>query len=136
MRRSLVRTIATAAIALAAASCGGGGGGSGLNGPKSISASVQVSWTANHQAAVNRAGGGYKVYFGRTAGFNTAGANFVDVPYVSGPTAPTTATLTLSSGDNFVKIVAYSALNPNGSAPSAETTVSVPFASAAVMRRD
>jgi hypothetical protein len=134
MHRSFMRKLLVAAIALVAASCGGGGGG--LNGPKSINANVQVSWSANREAAVNEAGGGYKVYFGRTAGFSIAGAGFVDVPYVSGPAAPTAATLTLSSGNNFVKVIAYSALNPNGSAPSAEITVSVPFAAALVVRHD
>lgn len=127
------RTLFTAAVALVAASCGGSGGG--LDGPKSVTANVQVSWTANREATVNQAGGGYKVYFGRIAGFSIAGANFVDVPYVSGPAAPTTTMLTLSSGDNFVKVVAYSALNPSGSAPSTEIKLSVPFA-AAVVRYD
>ena len=118
-------------VCLLLLSCGGGGGG-----PQSINAAVQVSWVANREAAVNAAGGGYKVYYSKTSGFNVASASFVDVPYVSGPTAPTTTTLTLSSGTNFVKVVAYSTLNPGGSAPSAQVSVSVPFASALVARHD
>lgn len=129
MYRLLIRTLLVTAVLPAAASCSGD---RGLTGPKSVSVNVQVSWTANREAAVNRAGGGYKVYFGRIAGFGLVGAGFVDVPYVSGPTAPTTTMLTLASGDNFVKVVAYSALNPSGSAPSAEIRLSVPYVVAAV----
>ena len=121
-----VRNGTALGVALFLAACGGGGGGS-VSGPPSITANVQISWDANREAAVNRVGGGYKVYFGRTAGFSIAGANVVDVPYVSGPTAPTTTTLTLSSGDNFIKVIAYSDLSPSGSATSSETKVSVPF---------
>jgi hypothetical protein len=120
------KSILAVVVLVVATGCGGGGGGGGVTGPPN--ATVQVSWAANRDAAVNQAGGGYRVYFSRIAGFNVAGASFVDVPYVSGPTAPTAAALALSSGNNFIKIVAYSALNPNGSAPSAETSVSVPFA--------
>jgi hypothetical protein len=115
-----------AALALAAVACGG----DDVSGPPSITAAVQISWTANREAAVNRAGGGYRVFHGRTAGFSIATASFVDVPYVSGPTAPTSANLTFASGNNFVKVVAYSALSPNGSDPSSEITVSVPFGAA------
>ncbi|HLF22557.1 MAG TPA: hypothetical protein VI565_01445 [Burkholderiales bacterium] len=127
-RYAWVRAWATLALVLVAAACGGGG--NGLGGPPSITAGVQVSWTANREAAVNRAGGGYRVYHGRTSGFDLATASFIDVPYNSGATAPTSTSLLLSSGDNFIKVVAYSALNPNGSAPSGEITVSVPFAAA------
>ena len=129
---------AVAAVALIATGCGGGGGG-----PQSINATVHVSWTPNREAAVNTTGGGYRVYYSRTSGFDIAGADFVDVPFVAlvppvptPPPAPTTTALTLSSGTNFIKVVAYSALNPNGSAPSAQVSVSVPFASASAARHD
>jgi hypothetical protein len=122
--------VATALVLLLG--CGGG-----VSEGQSINATVQVTWTANRETAVNSTGGGYKVYFGRTANFDIAGASFVDVPFVApGPLAPTTATLTLSSGTNYIKIVAYSALNPAGSAPSAAVSVNVPFAAASVASRD
>lgn len=130
-RRQLWTVVLATAALLAACSDGGA-----LGGARSVTASVQVSWDANREATVNMSGGGYRVYYGRTAGFALAGASFVDVPYVSGPTAPTTTMLTLSSGANFIKVVAYSALNPSGSQPSAETLVSVPFSSAAVARHE
>lgn len=90
---------------------------------------VQVSWTANRENAVNIPGGGYKVYYSKTASFDVAAAPSVDVPFGS---APTSATLrNLSSGTYYVKVVAYSAIiGPSGrasaSAPSAEVSVVVP----------
>ena len=113
------------------------GCGGGVSEGQSITATVQVTWTANRETAVNSAGGGYRIYFGRTPNFDIAGASFVDVPFVApGPLAPTIATLTLSSGTNYIKVVAYSALNPAGSAPSAAVSVNVPFAAASVASRD
>lgn len=121
-------------LALLVAACNGSDGA--LRGTQSITATVMVSWAPNREADVNTAGGGYKVYYSQTPDFDVANANVVNVPYVSGPTAPTNAMLTLSSGDNFIKVVAYSALNPNGSQPSAQISVNVPFTStlAAVAR--
>ncbi len=108
------------------AACGGGGGGPPPPPSGVITASVRVSWTANRETAVNSAGGGYKIYYSPTAGFDIASANVVDLPYKAGA-APTTTNLTLASGTHYVKVIAYSTLNPNGSAPSAEIAVSVPF---------
>jgi hypothetical protein len=125
MKNFCVSRGAALLFALFIAGCGGGGGGA-----PSVSVSVQVSWNANREAAVNRPGGGYRVYHSRSSGFDIATASFVDVPYSSGATAPTTASLTLSSGDNFIRVVAYSDLNPNGSDPSGEITVTVPFGAA------
>lgn len=103
--------------------CGGGGGGGG---PPAVSRSVQVSWTANRETAVNSPGGGYRVYSSRTTGFDIATASVVDVPYSAGASAPTSTLITLLTGTNFIKVVAYSALNPGGSAPSAEASIVVP----------
>jgi hypothetical protein len=56
----------------------------------------------------------------------------VDVPYSSGTHSPTSTTLQLFSGRNYVRVVAYSSLNRPGSsggsrsAPSAQLTVLVP----------
>lgn len=124
---SSIRWSLAAVAVLLATACDGGGGA--IRGTQSISATVLVSWVANREADVNAVGGGYKVYFSRTPDFDITGASFVNVPYVSGATAPTSTMLTLSSGDNFIKVVAYSALNPGGSLPSAQISVSIPFSS-------
>lgn len=120
MKRQLLMTALLSASLLFVA-CGGGGGGGGSQ----TTASVQVSWTANRETAVNNPGGGYKVYYSPTAGFAIGSANVVDVPY-AGAAVPTTTNLTLTSGTHYIKVVAYSALNPAGSAPSSETAVTVP----------
>lgn len=108
---------------------GGGGGGSGSSAPPpapTVNRSVQVSWVANRETAVNSPGGGYRVYYSRTPGFNVSAASVADVPYTSGATAPTSTVLTLQTGSNFIKVVAYSVMNPGGSAPSVEASIVVP----------
>lgn len=119
MKSKLITVALLGSVVLAA--CGGGGGGGGSPSTKT----VQVSWTANRESGVNSSGGGYKVYYSSAAGFDITGANVTDVPYTAG-SAPTTTNVTLTSGTHYVKVVAYSALNPAGSAPSSETTVTVP----------
>lgn len=121
----LVNKVCVFFFILLISACNGGGGGDGVS-PPSVSRSVQVSWAANHETEVNKAGGGYRVYSSRTPGFDIAMANVVDVPYSSGATAPTSTVITLSTGNNFIKVVAYSAMNPGGSPPSAETSIAVP----------
>lgn len=76
-------------------------------------ASVLISWDRNPETAVNRAGGGYKVYYSSNSGFNPGdfGVTEIDVPYVSGASAPTSVLISLSSGTYYIKIAAYSALN-------------------------
>ncbi len=101
---------------------GGGGGGGG---PTNLD--VTVSWEQNRETAVNSLGGGYRVYYSTTENFNITNANVVDVLYVSGPATPTSIIISLSSGTYYFKVVAYSNLNPSGSGPSRETSVSVPF---------
>lgn len=127
---SRLYAIATPLVFLLAAGCGGGGSGGGTPPPPPApSATVQVSWTENPESAVNTAGGGYRVYYSQTAGFSPAdaGVTVLDVPYVSGPTAPTSASVALASGTYFVKVAAFSALRSGSeSAPSAETSVTVP----------
>lgn len=76
--------------------------------------SVRVTWTANIESAVNSAGGGYRVYYGTKPNLDITKAPYVDVPYESGPTAPTYATiggLTLRAPARYYfKVVAYSAV--------------------------
>lgn len=104
---------------IALSGCGGDASGS------ATPAVVQVTWTANREAAVNSAGGGYRVYHSSMAGFDIAAAKVLDLPFVSG-SAPTSTKLTLPSGTHYIRVVAYSALNPGGSAASAEVAVTVP----------
>lgn len=105
--------------------CGGSGGGGGGGGDADTTP-VQVNWTANREAAVNSAGGGYRIYYSPTPGVTPAGATMVEVPFVSGDQAPNSATLDLEAGTYYVRIAAYSALNTDGSELSDEITIVVP----------
>src|SRR5882762_4295786 len=61
------------------ASCGGGGGASS---PTPVTNhTVTVAWAPNHEKGVNSTGGGYEV--------SISGQPTINVPYASGPTAPT-----------------------------------------------
>lgn len=111
------------ASALFLSACGGGGGGS--TSPAPTSHTVNISWAANREAAVNSAGGGYTV--------SISGQAPINVPYVSGPATPTTVAATLMTGSYTATVTAYSTLNPPGgttgstSAPSAAFSFSVPY---------
>ena len=74
---------------------------------------VNISWSANPETAVNRPDGGYKVYYSSTSGFNLSdgGVTEIDVPYNLGPTAPTSTQIQLLPGTYYIRIIAYSALN-------------------------
>lgn len=116
--------------------CGGGGGSSAAAPATTVPAvtsNVLVSWTANHEKAVNQTGGGYRLYYSNIAGFSIGSGTAVDVPYVSGALSPVSVTLNaLAAGTYYMKIVAYSALIPPGgttgssSGTSAEFSISVP----------
>jgi len=116
-------------------SCGNGDSGtpSTTVSPQTIRA-VNVSWSANRETAVNTPGGGYKVYYSVSSGFDItdAGVTVVDVPFIAPPAAPTSISLQLVSGQYYFRVVAYSALiAPWGSggsisAPSAQIALSVP----------
>jgi hypothetical protein len=88
------------------------------------SRTVTISWAQNRDTGVNKAGGGYRV--------SISGQPTVDVPWVSGSTAPTSKDVTLPSGSYTVTVVAYAALDAQGgatgssSAPSTPITLSVP----------
>ena len=88
---------------------------------------VTVSWDANRETAVNSPGGGYKVYSSTISGFNISdsGVSVVDAPYVSGALAPTSASVPLVKGaTNYIRIAAYSALNPPGSSDGSQSLAS------------
>jgi len=88
--------------------------------------SVTLAWAANHETGVNSTGGGYHV--------SITGKPTIDVPWVSGPTAPTSAMTTLQTGTYTVTVTAFAALDAPGappgsgsvSAPSQALTVNVP----------
>ena len=116
-------------ILLSLSACGGGGGGSPAT---VVTRSVTVSWDANNESSVNQSGGGYRVYYSTTSGFNIsdAGVTMVDVPYAAGPV--TSVTIDLDSGTYYFKIMAYGNYNPvitptPTSTPSAQLTVNVPY---------
>lgn len=110
-------------VSILLSACGGGGGGGG--GPVPTSHAVNISWTANREAAVNSAGGGYTVSISNA----TNAQSPINVPYVSGPAAPATIATTLMSGSYSVTVTAYSALNPtNGSMGSTPSSTSLPSA--------
>lgn len=96
------------------------------------STEILISWDANREKAVNSTHGGYKVYYSQTPGFELNSATMIDVPYVSGPLAPTSTKLTnLVSGTYYLRIIAYSGLTLPGSStfavsdPSPEVSFSV-----------
>lgn len=127
-----IRALALLCGLLLIAGCSGGGDSSGGGGsttaPPAPGAprTVVVSWGANHESAVNRAGGGYRVYYSTTPGFALGSGTLINVPYAGGTTAPTTTNLALTAGTYYFKVAAYSTLNAAGSAASAEIQVVVP----------
>ena len=87
---------------------------------------ITVSWDENREAGVNSVDGGYRVYYASAPGVAVTGnTSFVQVPYVSGPKAPTSATISkLPAGDLYIKVVAYAKYNPHnviGGAKSLES---------------
>ncbi len=114
-----MRRAASFLFALVLAACSGGGGSGG---PRD----VEISWTPNRETAVNAPGGGYRVYYADTSGFDPAAASVIDVPYQGEALTPTSVVVNLPSGTHYIKVTAYSALNPGGSIASDESEVVVP----------
>jgi hypothetical protein len=85
---------------------------------------VTLAWAPNHEKGVNSTGGGYEI--------SISSQPTINVPYASGPTAPTSAVTTLQTGTYTVTVRAYAALDVQGggtgslSAPSQSLTVNVP----------
>lgn len=115
-----MRRVAFFLFTLVLASCSGGGGSGG--GPRD----VEISWTPNRETAVNAPGGGYRVYYATMSGFDLAAASLVDVPYQGATPISTKAVINLPPGTHYMKVTAYSALNPSGSLASEESEVTVP----------
>ena len=119
-----IRLGAVVLIALAQlAGCGGGGGG-GSSPPPVTNHTVTLAWAPNHEKGVNSAGGGYQVAI--------SGQPTINVPYASGPAAPTSTVTTLQTGTYTATVRAYAALDAQGgsagslSAPSQSLIVNVP----------
>jgi hypothetical protein len=118
MRSLSWKSALLAGAALTFAACGGS------KSTPITSHQVTISWAANHEKGVNSTGGGYKV--------NVAGKGTIDVPYVSGATAPTSTELTLTTGSYAVTVTGYALLDANGgstgsqSPPSQAYTINVP----------
>jgi hypothetical protein len=138
----LLKKLIIASLYLSLLACGGGGGSGSQSSttpppppctlPEAVGvqSNVQVSWTANREKAVNQAGGGYKVYYCNNSGYDltTATSSTIDVPYVSGLSAPTTLVINnLYPGTYYFKVVAYSALNPPGGSTGSVSTASSEF---------
>ena len=109
---------------LALAACGGGGGNepgpSAGNPHPAGSRSVTLTWDANRESAVNRAGGGYQVFINVDGSCCT-----FDVPYSAGPSAPTSITVQLFPGRYLASVRAYGTLDRQG-ASSSPLSVDVP----------
>lgn len=122
IRRSALKVMfAVIAFPLFLTACGG----SSSAAPVPTSHTVNISWAANREAAVNSTGGGYTVAI--------SGQSPINVPYVSGSAAPTTVSTTLMSGSYTATVTAYSALNPPGgttgskSVASTAVNITVPY---------
>ena len=108
-----------AVLGSALAACGGGGGAP----PPATIHAVTLNWNAAHENGVNSPGGGYQV--------SISGQPTINVPYTSGPTAPTTTTTSLLTGVYTVTVLAYAALDATGGntgslSPGQSITVTVP----------
>ena len=95
------------------------------------SGNVQISWNENPETAVNRIGGGYKVYYSANSGFDPGGSGVaeIDVPWTTPPgiPAPPSVVTYLDPGIYYIRIVAYSSLNPPGSSGGSSSAASPQF---------
>jgi hypothetical protein len=93
------------------------------------SGNIRISWNENPETAVNRSGGGYSVYYSPNSGFNPgdSGVMVIDVPWVSGASAPTSVVTPLNPGIYYIRVAAYSSLNPPGSSGGSSSSASPQF---------
>ena len=112
-------------IPLLLSSCGGGGGDTTPSPPAFHL--VTLTWNANHETGVNSIGGGYIVSIS-----GPSAPAPINVPYVSGLTAPTSTTVSLYTGSYTATVTAYASLDSAGgttgasSAPSSTKSINVP----------
>jgi len=116
-------------------SCGGGSGGGGGGNPPPAggtggpTTNVTVSWTANKDGKVNRAGGGYKIYASLNSGFNITDQSVVSVTVANNGGNTATATqIPLVSGKQYIRVVAFGLIagSTYSSAASSEISIVVP----------
>jgi hypothetical protein len=64
------------------------------------------------------------VYYSANSGFDPDDGDVTEipVPWTSGPTAPTSILIPLDPGTYYIRIAAYSALNPPGSLSGSTST--------------
>lgn len=121
--RLLPRRFAAAALFVVVLS-GCGGGDDGSSPAPAANHSVTLAWAANHEKGVNSTGGGYRIAI--------SGQPTIDVPFISGPAAPTSTVTTLYTGIYTATVSAFAALDARGgstgnlSEPSPPFTVIVP----------
>lgn len=120
-------------FSLVLGACDGGGAPAvEYAGASTAPRTVTLSWLPNRESAVNAPGGGYAVHYSERGGFTPGSedAARIDVPYVSGAEAPTSAMIALTPGRYYFRVTAYSALRrADGqsaiSAPSPEIEILV-----------
>jgi hypothetical protein len=90
------------------------------------SGKIAISWDRNLETAVNRSGGGYKLYYSSISGFDSGdpGVTKINIAYKSGVAAPTSVLIPLDPGTYYIRIAAYSDLNPPGSSSGSVSTLS------------
>ena len=116
------RLVVASLFVVVLTSCGGGGGGSSPS-PASptpvTNHTVTLAWAPNHEKGVNSVGGGYQVAI--------SGQPTINVPYTSGPTAPTSTVTTLQTGTYTVTVRAFAALDAQGGSAGGLSAPSQPF---------
>lgn len=117
MRSRLLPHRLAAAALIVLSGCGGGDGGS--SSATATNHPVTLTWAPNHEKGVNSAGGGYRVAI--------SGQPTIDVPFMSGPAAPTSAVTSLDTGIYTVTVRAFAALDAQGGSTGSLSEPSPPF---------
>lgn len=110
------RRLAAAAL-IVLSGCGSGDDGSSP--APAANHAVTLAWAPNHEKGVNSAGGGYRVAI--------SGQPTIDVPYISGPAAPTSTVTTLYTGTYTATVTAFAALDARGGRSGSRSEPSSPF---------
>ena len=130
MHRFLYRNLLLSALLVVVSGCGGDASPSpGGTATVPVNATVTLSWAANPETELNKAGGGYRIYYSQNSSFQPGdpGVQTVNVPYIAGPRAPTAIDIAVTaSGTWYFRVQGYSALNPQGGPLSPPFAVTVP----------
>ncbi|HET8724796.1 MAG TPA: hypothetical protein VFM53_11420 [Anaeromyxobacteraceae bacterium] len=106
----------TVFLLLSALLLAGGAAACGSSSSPPTNKNVTLSWNANRESGVNKAGGGYRI--------SISGMPVIDVPYASGSLAPTSKTVLLAPGSYTATIRAYAALDASGGTTGTESGAS------------